>query len=409
MMKKLLFVFVLLILATPAWAATYYPAAAGGNWTTINTWYTDPGRTTHPAATPTSSVDVLFDSTATGTVTVNGTTCVAKTLVFNNANNKIAFTASQILKVSGNITLKSGMSYTGTGILGPTAAGTIASDGVTISGQLYFYTAATYVLNGNAVVTGLVTVGAATVLNWTTNESITCNGGLTTTAAMSGTATVIVGGGAISINSAGIANDMTINPNVSNVSLSANLPYKTGTLTYTAGSKSFTSSPRTLSLAGSCTLNVSGHSWFAIQVASSGTYTLTSDLTTAGTLSFLSVSPVTFSGASNIQCATLNITASAIVVINVVSGQNLTVTTSMTIYPATVTIQSTSAGSHFHLIYQGTTANCKVALATITDMDASGSSIPIDLWYGTVGSGCTNVYAVTSANIARDYWGISGN
>jgi len=193
--------------------ATLYAIAAGGNWDTVGTWSDTSSGGSSSGTVPTSSTDVVFDSGSVGAVVVNQTTCVCKTLTFQDADNIITFSTSKKLTVSGDVTFFTGQStnISGAGTLEINAVATLTSAGNTIPGGFTFNkagtdpdmggTAAVLTLVGNAIVTGLFTIASGSdycELDWTTNETLTCNGGITCSAWMClGTAKIIAGGGTI--------------------------------------------------------------------------------------------------------------------------------------------------------------------------------------------------------------------
>jgi hypothetical protein len=65
------------------------------------------------------------------------------------------------------------------------------------------------------------------------------------------------------------------------------------------------------------------------------------------------------------------------------------------------TIKSGTASTHFHLNYLGLASACKIFQAIFTDIDASGSSQPIDNWYGGTLTRCTNIINRTSADLKQ--------
>jgi hypothetical protein len=451
--------------APSVWAGTLYPCvSAPVNWGTANSWDASAGHACPgtSAAAPLNSDTVIFTAANGNTVTVNTTTCVAKNVTFQSSNNRIVFTASQKLTSNGSVTFITGMSVTGTGTLAFSGAATWTTAGITFPGAFYFATSGALTLNGNAVITGAVTAGTAATINKTTTETFTCNGGITTVYGISGTSTLVIGGGAINIGQAGGTGyaatiNLTISPNASNVTLTG-LYYGTGTLLYTAGSKTFSAGTKTLNLY-TATVNTTGISWYNVSSLSTpGTITLGSDFTatnnftvspsgnltfagaysvylnnmiivqstanititlsgtltctgtiTIGSTSTGAASALVFAGAYNLSCANLKVyTGAGNYIVSFVAGQSLTVTDSLYLEGNAVgalSVISASAGSKTNLIYSGIAANSRIALTTLTDINASGSSIPIDDWYGTVTS-CTNIYAVTSANIARDIFGV---
>lgn len=133
------------------------------------------------------------------------------------------------------------------------------SDDLYVTGNILFQSAALYTLNGNSLyVGGNLTMGA--------------NGTL-------GTTTIIFNGTGTWLNTgaiAGIKNNLTIDT-LGTLTVSGNVYYQTGILTYIAGTVVSTGS--VLNIVNSTTINTSGMTWRDVAV-STNTVTLTSDLNT---------------------------------------------------------------------------------------------------------------------------------
>ncbi len=385
--------------------AALYAYTGGGNWSdTTATWRTVSSSGSAAGVAPTASDDVIFDSGAIVAVVVDTTTCVAKTVTCQAAANIITFTAAKILTVSGNVTFYAAMTLSGTGNLTVNATATLTSAAVTFPGSLTFTLNGTMTLVGDWIVTGLVTNSTTTLtLNKTTAETLTCNGGLTVTGAMAGTVGIIIGGtgGIWSGSAVNLSNNLTFNCTTATVS--GSVRYSTGTMTYTAGTITTTNS--TLNLQGlGIILNTNGITWNNIIFGYGDTVTLTSNLTCSGTLSITALTSHAFSGAYNISCATLTVSASGNSSLTLAAGQILTVSTYLYLggAPGTAvqTIKSGTASSATNLVYQGTAANCEVFAMTFTDVDASTSAQGIDNWQGGTLTRCTNITNRTTADFA---------
>ena len=366
--------------------ATYTAVAAGGNWSTDATW----GGGGHPVAGDTANIN----ATMTGTVTVDAAAACAVlnltanggTLAFGNFN----------ITCTGNITL-GGTITAGTGGLVVTGASSMNSGGVTFPGILTFSYAGTVTLAGgnNWINTGLVTFTAATIVNKTTAETLTTNGGLTMTAATGAapTAIIILGGGTWS-GTGKVNNNLTF---AGNSTVSGTVTYGTGTLLYTSGTITTTGSTLTTNL--SCTLNTAGITWNAFACSANGTITLASNLTMSGRLN--PISNTVFAGVYTIQCADFS-PSGGFGTLTFASGSTLIATNSMTVMGsaiATSHIKSGTASSTFALTYQGTAANCIWVKMQATDVDASSSAQGIDNWYGGTLTRTTNITNRTSADI----------
>jgi hypothetical protein len=384
-MKKILFIILFLLFATKGYCTTYTAVAAGGDWQAAGTWDVGSG---YPVAGDT----VNINATCTGTVSLTQANACAVLNLTNNGGT-LAF-GNYVLTCTGNVTL-GGAITAGTGGLTITGASTMNSGGVTFPGKLVF----NYV--------GLVTFSAATNLNKTAAETLTCNGGLTATSVCSGTATIIIGGtGGVVTGTGIIYSNLTFNCTSATIA-TGNFTYSTGTMTYTAGTITVTSGSA-LRISGSCALNTNGIIWDDVTFGTAApTVTLGSNFTCS--IIYLAGSRPIFAGAYNITCDTLTdvTTVGTTNTLTLEAGQTLTVTTNLylsgivTSNTATtqLTIRSDASPSTTNLVYQGTTANCKVFGVIFTDINASGSAQGIDNWYGGTLTNCTNITNRTSADI----------
>ncbi|MFA6100448.1 MAG: hypothetical protein WC750_06305 [Patescibacteria group bacterium] len=191
------------------------------------------------------------------------------------------------------------------------------------------------------------------------------------------------------------------------------LAMASGTLTVSAGvalatgfhltHASATSS--TLALTASQTVDSAGLTWANVSLR--GTITLANPLVGTGSLDQYSSTATIFVGAHNITFSSWKLyPAAAGRTFTFVSSTTFTISTDIIIsglaVPSTnLTVNASSPSTPFSLIYQGTAENCKVVGVNFTDVDASGSSIPIDNWYGGTLTRCTNIANKTSADLAR--------
>jgi hypothetical protein len=137
----------------------------------------------------------------------------------------------------------------------------------------------TKTLSSNFSTGGLVTISAATIINKTSSEVFSYGGGLTMNSTLGGTATVNLTGGTWS-GASTLSSPLNIN---GNITISGNVYYSTGTITYVSGTPIVTGS--TLNLTANCTLNTSTMAWNNFNISSGTIYTLTSDLNINGVLS----------------------------------------------------------------------------------------------------------------------------
>ena len=403
--------------------ATFH-AANTGAWQTAASWTENSG---YPGATDT----VIFGAGFSGTITLGQANACANLDMTGNAGTlafaTYALTVSTSTKLYGTMTATSGNNLTITGggvqLLGncgsatttiyfTTAGQTLTSGGYTWGGKLTIHYAGTFVLSENWVNTGLFAIDYAVVLNQTTNETLTCNGGLYNNGGLlSGTVNIIIGGtgGTISQNSGSysIANNLTFN--CTSATIGVNFGYRTGTMTYTAGT--ITTSNSTLYIFASCTLTgISNISWnnFVIY-GNSETITMNSDLNCTGTLKVGFTNPVITGG--NINCGTFYVNY-----FNGTSGLTLDAGTTLTIADAiqipgdfsgvyVLTLKSGTPSSYVNLVYNGTAANCQVSKCTFTDIDASGGN-PIRNFIGGTLTRTKNIWNLVVADFSpTGVWG----
>ena len=130
-----------------------------------------------------------------------------------------------------------------------------------------------------------------------------------------------------------------------------------------------------------------------------GSATLLSNLV-VGKITMLSLSSLitlTFTGAFDIDCTDVILTART--VLNVPTGRTISVSNSINTLPNALynpVIQTTSGTANLN--YQGTPANLETTGTTFTNLNASSSIMPIYTWFGTV-TNCVNIYSVNGADI----------
>jgi hypothetical protein len=386
--------------------ATKYAKAAGGNWSASATWSATGSGGADSAGAPAAGDDVIFQSGSTGLVTIDTATCVGKTLTCQGSGNQIAFSAGQKLTISGNVTFVSGMSLTGTGKLVINAAATLTSGGVTFPGDLAFNINGTISLGDAWTVTGTFVVSTnTTTIN---SNSMALNGGMVNTGGVAGSARLDLKGGTWSgdVNHASpitIAGNVTFSGRV-RLTNNAVVAYTSGTLTLSGS---------ILYLNGTISLNLNGTTIGNIQLIG-GTITLLSNFVLDTFLmgGGVGLGNPTLAGVGNVTCVnfinqgaslTANGTA-ANVVLTVPTSSTITVTTklSLTNDGAAVSIahiKTATASGKANLVYQGTRANMCVCGMTFTDIDASGSAVPIENMNGGTLTRTTNINNRTWANI----------
>lgn len=139
-------------------------ANGGGNWSANGTWV--------EGVVPTSSDDVVATATS-GSVTVDTTTCAAKSVDFTNypVTSTFTITAGKALGISGNFKLIAGMNINGTGNLTISSSATVTTANLTLPWN-FIISAATFTLVGNLIIQGyLYLAGNSTLVG---NYNITC-------------------------------------------------------------------------------------------------------------------------------------------------------------------------------------------------------------------------------------------
>ncbi len=285
-------------------------ANGGGNWNALGTWV--------EGVVPTSADDVVFTATS-GTLTVNTSTAVCKTFDCTNFIGTLA-TSTNTLTVSGSVTLVSGMTITGTGLLTINATATINFNGKTWPGGLTFLgtfnptlastlnitgqlsladggsrifsgafdmncgtlnLGGTNTISGNITSSGTMSVASATTSGTNGAFNINIGGGITfntTTCVAFGTATIVMtGAGTIASMSATnyIGHSITFACS-GTVTIGAAFFYKTGTLLYTSGTVVTTGA--IINSLASFTYNMGTQVWAGFVVNTASTLTLLCDM-----------------------------------------------------------------------------------------------------------------------------------
>ena len=263
--------------------------------TSVNYGVLDVGMTiSGTGITPGTTITALGTGTGgAGTYTVSVSQTVASTTITattsgNDYANTITMTAD--ITVSGNISLSPTMTIAGAGALTVNASGILRGNGKTWSTPMTIAgTSQTYTLSDNWTVSANFTLGAtsAAVINGNT-LNLGANLTVTTTAINTGTSTLNLNGtGTWSHTSTGqIRNNLTINTS-GTITVSGNVYYNTGILTYSTGTVVTTGS--TLNIATSVTLNTSGmgtttNAWNNVLITGTSTITFTSNFNCSGLL-----------------------------------------------------------------------------------------------------------------------------
>lgn len=237
------------------------------------------------------------------TLTFSGT-IYTKDSSFTFTKGDCDFGTSKVRFAGTGITYTAGALTVGTSTLEFGSTQTIPSGFLTATGDLYKLSfteidvsgaSPTITLGGDITVTN--TFSTARVAS-ASAPTLTINGNnlylegdvsLGDYTGLAGTTVFQITGGATqaisqSSNFYDFANDLVINKSGNTATLSGTWDYKTGTLTYTAGT--FSAGTSTLNIKGSCALNTgggSGISWYNITHSATNTTTLSSALTSTGT------------------------------------------------------------------------------------------------------------------------------
>lgn len=234
-----------------------------------------------------------------------------------------------------------------------------------------------------------------TTQNFTGAFTIYAGGNITqgsTSAIVTGAPIIYNGTGIWSSASTGqLRNNLTINT-AGSFTISGNVNYNTGTLTYVAGSTTTTGS--TLTVGASTTFNIAGMPIENFALQSSSTATLNSLLTATGTItsSVSSVSPKSWLGTAGFTCLNFtSVNSSGVGIVTFKNGNTYTVTGTLTLTGTAATIatfvSSTPGSFYTFTLSQGATQD--VAFYSPTDAHSEGGQT-IWTYKGVIGSNVTN-------------------
>lgn len=378
-------------------AARFWVGQSGGGNYSSTDWATTSGGTTGQLA-PTSSDDVHFDGAGTFgntacTITANA---AALTLVFTTGyTSTITINATFTLTVSGTFTDQTQHTWTvnsvNAGALTLNATCTITSNSKTFPGNVTFTgNTTTKTLSGNWTISGtLAIINFAQIVNHTTAETLTI-AGLTVNIGISGTIDLILSGGTWQGTSACTCTSLSF---AGTITISSNVRYEGGTITYTSGTITTTSSTWTCQAA--TTINTNGITWNIISFTGTVTYTINSLLSTA-TIS--SGQSSTFAGTSGWTCGTLNLTSNTATTLTLAQANTYTITTAFNATSAGGAAKPTIVSSDGTLkttLILNSGATCTVGNVNFTRIDASAGR-SINTWNGTV-TNCLNINSFTDA------------
>jgi hypothetical protein len=364
--------------------AVYYFRNVGVNWGTATNWsLTSGGGAT--GAVPTNADEVIFDVNS-GDCKVDTQNRVCKSITFTGYLNVIDMTfnitVGNSTGATNNIIFQANQSsrVAGAGALIASSSGSINSNGGTWPNPFQFTgTSQTFTLGDNLTLTGLLTVAPTTGCTISSNNINCTSVTFSTAATISGTTTFNFNNGGTwqhtNVNSQ-LRNNVNIS---SSVTISGNIYYNTGTLTWISGTPVVTGS--TLNIANATTtLNTNGMSWNNVTVsnttASAITLVLNSTLTVNSTFTLSGNQAITFGGTSNFSVNTFNIITTGAVIHRLVSTRTYTVTNTFNANPTgttLVTLASTTGGSQAILNFSG--SNQSIIHLNVTDINSSAGNI----------------------------------
>lgn len=276
--------------------ATRTIANGGGNYNALSTWV--------EGAVPTSADAVVATSTS-GQLTIN-VTANAASVDFTNYTNTLTLSAAVNWTVAGNVTLVSGMTITGSSTsLVLNTSSSIRTNGKLWTGNITTSGTVTITLLDDLNLNGLLSINGTSITLTTAGVFNIYTGGLTL-----GTGCVLQGTAALVFNKNGtitcpgttslIKIPVTINTS-GTVILATIVALSATTFTYTAGTVTVTGNTTTFT---GCTINSAGMTWNNVTI--DGSVTLSSLLTTNGTLNTTNSSNVTVGGSGGFSVATLS-------------------------------------------------------------------------------------------------------
>jgi len=271
----------------------YFVTGGSGLWNSSSSWALTSGGV-GGSGIPTATDDVIFDINSPA-CTISTTVGVCLSFNATTYTNTITFTVGLI--ISGNITLGASMNFAGAGTLTVNASSTMTSNGKTLGVPLTLNNLTPisniYTLVDNWTINAVFTTTAnANGLTHTINgNNIFCLKGFTINTGSSSSSSLTTGSTVIQITgpgniitssntTGGLGNNFIINAPGSNIVISGNLYYKTGTFKYIAGT--ITTSASSLTITGSCSLDMNNgglnyQTPFSLATTTNSTITMLSD------------------------------------------------------------------------------------------------------------------------------------
>jgi len=227
----------------------------------------------------TGTSNIIFNGTGSwshilaGIITNNITINTSGTLTINTARYSVGtltYTSGTVVNIGGNLVLY--------------ASCTLNTIGIGWNNVL-IVSAGTITNNSTLTINGTFTIGSGTISTTINGSDIIINGNLSYTSISdsgAGTALFKFAGTGTWTSVGFLRNNVSINT-AGTLTLSGNIYYYGGTITYVAGTIVNTGS--TLNVGVTTTLNTSGMTWNNVQPAGNTTLTLSSDLNVGGNLS----------------------------------------------------------------------------------------------------------------------------
>lgn len=363
----------------------------------------------------------VFNRTTTETVTCNGIQVTAlgsisgTALINLNGGTWTCLSTGGVtsdMTIGGNVTISGNVNYgTGTltyssGIVTTTASTltlgtcTLNTNGISWNNVTLNSTTKIITLTSGLFVGGLLTNSGVSTINPTTGETITLGGGLTTNAILSGSATVIFTGGTWSGNGSSLISNTNIS---GSFTIGSNATYggvATNALKYVSGSITVTNS--TLTISGSCVLDIGAVNWDNLTFTGPATTaSLSSSLYVSRSLSVNASRAFTSSlnTPSSWSCYTLTSTATTANVISLQSGSSYEVRNALILNTAVPTsnisvISNSSTVGAILTLNHGSTCN---SCANFTRITASFGR-PINS-FNSIVTQCGNVYSYTNKGV----------
>lgn len=159
-----------------------------------------------------------------------------------------------------------------------------------------------------------------------------------------------------------------------------------------------------LSLTGANTktLNTNGTKWVTVTPTMGGKILTLSSAFQCATLDLTDWGSAQFGGAYDISCDNFYMRGYRQQSITFKAGQALNISSKINLSCLRLsdghTIKSDTSSSAFYINYSGTIAECKVAGTIFTDIDASGSAVPLLNWFGGTLTRTSNIYNLSGEN-----------